>query len=209
MVTLNHPASNSSSWYQAVTDNWDTIETYLLDETAVTAKGDLFVARASGVPSKFAIGTDGQVLMADSLQPAGVRWATVHTAGQVAASTVRAVTSDSTTSTSFTDLGSMSLTVSVTSPQKVLVFFNASFNSTNTIFAALQLLRGTTVLMRASIGGQGTWNDVCPLFSLDQPGTGSFTYKVQWLVNSGTGNQDLQPVSAAGDRQLSAILLPA
>ena len=51
--------------------------------------------------------------------------------------------------------------------------------------------------------------DVAALFALDQPGTGNFTYTVQWLVNSGTVSQNLQPYAATGDRQLSLIILPA
>jgi hypothetical protein len=42
----------------------------------VTAKGDLIVATGSGVVTNQAVGTNGQVLTADSTQADGVRWAT-------------------------------------------------------------------------------------------------------------------------------------
>lgn len=212
MVTLNHPAQNSSNWYQAMTSNWDTIETSLLDQNLVTAKGDLIVAPGPSAFSRIGVGSNNQALMADSTQAVGMRWASVHTTGLVAVSSVSATTADSTTSTTFVALNSMSLSVSVTSPQKVLVFFNANFQGSTGRFAILQLLRGTQVLHTVSVGGHyGTWNDVGTLMSMDQPGTGSVTYSVQWMIGGGAGtiNQDLQPFSASGDRVLTAISLPA
>lgn len=41
----------------------------------LTAKGDLLVATASGVAARLAIGANGQVLVADSAQAAGMKWA--------------------------------------------------------------------------------------------------------------------------------------
>ncbi len=46
-----------------------------LQPTLATQKGDLLVASAPGVVSQLASGSDGQVLMADSGQSVGVRWA--------------------------------------------------------------------------------------------------------------------------------------
>src|SRR5689334_16513691 len=101
MVTLNKPASNTQDWYQSITDNWTTIEKSLLDKNVAAAKGDLIAATAAGKLSKFGVGTDGQVLMADSTQPSGLRWATVNSSGQVVVASVSSAVADSTTSTSF------------------------------------------------------------------------------------------------------------
>ena len=51
-----------------------------INKTILDAKGDLVVASAADTPGKLAVGTDGQVLVANSGAPLGVAWATDPTA---------------------------------------------------------------------------------------------------------------------------------
>jgi hypothetical protein len=53
----------------------------------VTAKGDLIVATGSGVVTNQAVGTNGQVLTADSTEADGVKWATPSSGGMTLLST--------------------------------------------------------------------------------------------------------------------------
>lgn len=47
-----------------------------IDKTLVDAAGDLFVGTADNVTARLAVGTSGQIIVADSAQTAKIRWAT-------------------------------------------------------------------------------------------------------------------------------------
>jgi len=51
-----------------------------INKTILDAKGDMVVATADDTPAKLTVGSDGQVLVADSSTPEGVAWATDPTA---------------------------------------------------------------------------------------------------------------------------------
>lgn len=46
-------------------------------KSLVDAKGDIVTATADDTPARIAIGTNGQVLTADSAQATGVKWSTL------------------------------------------------------------------------------------------------------------------------------------
>ena len=52
--------------------------------TLYDAKGDVLVATANDTPARLAVGSNGQVLTADSTQSTGVKWATPSSGGAVA-----------------------------------------------------------------------------------------------------------------------------
>lgn len=74
MATMNKPVAGDPNWYQAVTDNWTSIENNLVDKSIVTAKGDLIAASAAAVPARLAAGANGLFLAADSAESTGVKW---------------------------------------------------------------------------------------------------------------------------------------
>jgi hypothetical protein len=53
----------------------DTRITGAQQRSALTAKGDIYVATASGVVTRLAVGSNNQVLTADSAQATGLKWA--------------------------------------------------------------------------------------------------------------------------------------
>lgn len=56
----------------------------LVAKSLVTTKGDIIAASAASTPARVTVGTDGQVLTADSASAAGVKWATASGGGLTA-----------------------------------------------------------------------------------------------------------------------------
>ena len=77
-----------------------------IQPTLLTTKGDIIVATGNATLVRQGVGTDGQVLTADSTQADGVKWATPAAGGkllQVVSATSN--TGVSSTSTSYADTG--------------------------------------------------------------------------------------------------------
>lgn len=56
--------------------DFETAKTNQVDKTIVNAKGDLIAATANDIVGRLAVGTNGQVLTADSTQTTGLNWTT-------------------------------------------------------------------------------------------------------------------------------------
>lgn len=117
-------------------------------ETLLNAKGDLVVASSNDNAARLAVGTNGQVLTADSAQTLGVKWATPNDAVGASGSTTHL------TATSFTDLTSTAaVTVTVGPSGKLLVLVNGflSFNTTFTLADLGVRLSGANTRAAANI----------------------------------------------------------
>jgi hypothetical protein len=53
---------------------WTDPTSTLVAKSILTAKGDLIAATGSATPTNLAVGTNGYILMADSLQSTGIKW---------------------------------------------------------------------------------------------------------------------------------------
>jgi hypothetical protein len=70
-----------------------------IQNAIVDAKGDLITASAADTPARLAVGTNGQVLTADSTQSTGIKWASASSGGLTLLSTTSLSGSTTTVST--------------------------------------------------------------------------------------------------------------
>jgi hypothetical protein len=83
-------------------------------EAVVTAKADLLVGASSGVVDNLAVGTNGQVLTADSTATLGVKWATptdVNLTFNAKTANYTLIASDVNKLVTMSDAGTLTLTV--------------------------------------------------------------------------------------------------
>jgi hypothetical protein len=164
-----------------------------VQKSTATAKGDLLVATASGVIARQGVGTNGQVLTADSTLTNGLKWATATTTPRIA-QVVTATTTSSTASTAgagWIDVSGLSVTITPTlSTSKIYISTTFTVIGSGTSYqnGYVQLLRGSTSLQARFAGsyypsGGGVNTAVYSPYSVDyvdSPATTSATtYKMQ------------------------------
>jgi hypothetical protein len=168
-----------------------------IQPTIFDAKADLLTATANDTPARLAVGTNGQVLTADSTAGTGLKWAAGGKVLQVVQDTLTSAYTNSTGT--YSDVG---LTVSITpssASSKIMIFvgmpyvYTSNTIATNNNYSAVKLLRDATQLQTTDFGFEGaaasaaatTFYTAISYSYLDSPATtSSLTYKIQGKVSS-------------------------
>lgn len=99
--------------------SWTAVDPLVI----LDAKGDLITATAADTPARLAVGTNGQILTADSTAATGLKWAAAAS-GVPANGTAVVTTNETTTSTSYTGL-TTALSTTVTTGTRAFVIISA------------------------------------------------------------------------------------
>lgn len=113
--------------------------TGLITRGTLTTKGDILVASAANTPTKLAVGTDGQMLAADSSQATGLTWvngATIAGSETLTNKTLTSPTINGGTVATATVTNPTVTTGTFTSPTLVTPIFTAPIESWNVVGSA-------------------------------------------------------------------------
>jgi hypothetical protein len=183
----------------------------------LTTKGDLYTY--STTDARLGVGTNGQVLTADSAEATGLKWASAAGGGKVLqvvfGSTATEVSSSSAT---YADTGLTATITPSSATSKILVLVNQQSVLKNNANAStrvkMQLLRGaTSILKMGDMTGYNNiaqWNNIGSVSAtyLDEPATTSATtYKTQFGSEAGNAAVVVQGYWGDSSAGVSTITL--
>jgi len=200
-------ASNTDMDFSWVTDATG------IPATIFDAKGDIIAATAADTASRLAVGTNGQVLTADSTAATGMKWAAIAAGGKVLqVVNVNYSTLATNSTNTWADTGLTATITPSSATSKVLVLVNQAgcAKTTNNTYLLLRLVRsGTNVLTFENNGGYNAsatanYFGSCSATYLDSPNTTSATtYKTQFASD---GNNADARVQAGGGASTMTLL---
>jgi hypothetical protein len=156
--------------------------------TEIAAKGDLIVGTGSATFDNVTVGSNGQVLTADSTTATGVKWAAAS-GGTMPVLTVSKYGSNfSTSSTSFTDLTGYTITrTPVSGTNNIEIKMTVSVTVSTTLNATIRVLQGATTLSENDVyvANSGAGYITLIWYAANVPAS-STTFKAQIKVNTGT-----------------------
>ena len=100
--TSSDLVKNGATAIEALGDAADATMATMVAKSIVDAKGDLIAATANDTPARIAVGTNGQVLTADSTAATGLAWTTAAGSSGPAFSAYRATSNQTIAQTTFT-----------------------------------------------------------------------------------------------------------
>jgi hypothetical protein len=179
-----------------------SVNSFNASNPPLTTKGDLY--GFSTVPARVAVGTNGQVLTADSTIGTGVKWATVSAAPT--ANTVYSSGEQNSTARSFTAFGT-NIATTVTTGTKALIILTARLDASVTnsaIYLGVAVSGATTVAATQGRGATGK----SPSGGADSTTAAAFTGNIFLTgLTAGSNTFTVQNFIASGTLYASQIQL--
>jgi hypothetical protein len=191
----------------------DTTMGTMVAKTVVDAKGDLIAATAADTVARLAVGTNNQVLTADSSTATGLKWATPSSGKIVQVVSATYSTATSTNSTTYVDTGLTATITPTSASSTILVMINQNglerSNTSANQCMGIRLLRTSTVIAQIATNqdftgtAQNHYFGGAAISFVDSPATTSATtYKTMFNQNAGSGT-----VTTQIDSNVSTIVL--